>query len=372
MPDSTVSASAAATSLDRSDESATTALYRAAIGPVSTDYYLPIFTRFEAADRAGPSWNWSASLYTLNWMVFRKLWVAALVYAGVVAGAALLVFGIGRLMFQLTETVEAGLWVAFAVLTFVIPGVYGNALLHAQSRKKMARALAANPTMREACAMLNRQAGSRPRLIWLILANVALAVAAAGAYVAFPQAETPPPASQNVAAVRKLVVRPAAGLPLAPAPAVSAAVPVPAAAAISSAPIQPASSPPQAPPPALAASAPVPASAVSALAAAPAVPTTPAAVVTKAAASAPKASASAPVTAPHFYINVGLFANDVNARNAHTKLLDAGLAAFTQELKTPHGKRTRVRVGPFDAQSEADAAAGQIRALKLDAIVFQQ
>jgi cell division septation protein DedD len=57
----------------------------------------------------------------------------------------------------------------------------------------------------------------------------------------------------------------------------------------------------------------------------------------------------APTTAAstkHFYINVGLFADDDNARKARARLLEAGLAAFTEEPDTAKGKRTRVRAGP--------------------------
>ena len=60
----------------------TSALYRAAIGPIRTDHYLRLFTHFEAADRPGIHWNWAASLCTLNWMAFRRLWGAALAYMG--------------------------------------------------------------------------------------------------------------------------------------------------------------------------------------------------------------------------------------------------------------------------------------------------
>ena len=109
----------ATTSLDQSDESATSVLYRAAIGLVNTDYYLPIFSRFEAADRAGPSWNWAASLYTLNWLVFRRLWGAALVYVAAAGGAALTLLGLGRLIFQYSEATELGLLAALVVLGFV-------------------------------------------------------------------------------------------------------------------------------------------------------------------------------------------------------------------------------------------------------------
>jgi len=173
MSSSIATATAATTSLDHSKESATTALYRAAIGPVNADYYLPIFTRFEATNRAGVSWNWAASLYTLNWMAFRGLWLAALVYAATMGGMAILVF-------QFPDAVEVRVLLVLGVLSLVVPGVIGNALFHAESRKKMAHALSVSSTLAQACAMLNRQAGSRRRFIWLALLNVALAGAAVG------------------------------------------------------------------------------------------------------------------------------------------------------------------------------------------------
>jgi DedD protein len=73
-----------------------------------------------------------------------------------------------------------------------------------------------------------------------------------------------------------------------------------------------------------------------------------------------------------FLINVGLFADANNARNAYVKLQDAGLPALSQEVTSSKGPRTRVRVGPFESQPEADRAAEHIRALKLDAAVFKQ
>lgn len=353
MSSSIATAAAATTSLDRSEESATTALYRAAIGPVNADYYLPIFTRFEAANRAGPSWNWAASLYTLNWMLFRRLWVAALVYAVVVAGVAIMAF-------QFWDAVERSLLLVLVALSFVAPGFYGNALLHAASRKKMAHALSANSTLAQACARLNRQAGSRRRFLWLALLNVALAGAAAGGYLAFSGAGTLPLEAKKTGEERKLAgglvtdltPQPAPAASALPAPAASSPELMPSSAAASSAPVamplpvNPASAPVIAP------AAPVPES----------TPTV----------STPKASTTVPAATQHFYINVGLFAKDTNARKAHAKLLAAGLAAFTQELNTRKGKRIRVRVGPFDSQSEADAAVEKIHALELDAVVFQQ
>ena len=73
-----------------------------------------------------------------------------------------------------------------------------------------------------------------------------------------------------------------------------------------------------------------------------------------------------------FNINVGLFADDNNARNAYTKLVDAGLPAQSTELKTSKGKRTRVRVGPFDTEAEAERAADKIKGLGLEAQTVRQ
>lgn len=75
---------------------------------------------------------------------------------------------------------------------------------------------------------------------------------------------------------------------------------------------------------------------------------------------------------PGYYINVGLFAEEANARKAQARLLNEGLPAFRQTLQTAKGKRIRVRVGPYPSAKAANAAAAQIRALQLEAVVFKQ
>lgn len=451
-----------ATSLDRSEENSTQSLYKAAIGSSQTDYYSALFTRFDTADRVGISWNWAAALLTLNWMAYRQLWGAALAYAGAMVSTVLLVFGIGRLVFQLGSETETALLLALLTLSVVLPGMYGNALLYAQSRKRMERALASNTTLPEACAMLRQQASGRQRLIWLALANVALAGAIGAAVLALPEFNALPLQSEKMALAREHtasapVAAPVPATPVVGASAQGAVVAMPAASAASavasapavaaaaaSAPIRAASAPASASapapaqatasapatasakaasaavapalatsaqagqgsrgaqgkiqnsllpalPPLKAASAEVPRSQASAASAAkvpaaktpppaahaveksapkgPAVATPKATKVAKAA-SAPAANAVAHDSG--FMINVGLFAQDNNALNAFTKLKDADLPALTQVLNTAKGKRTRVRVGPYATRAEADAAAEKIRALQLDAIVFQQ
>ncbi len=77
-------------------------------------------------------------------------------------------------------------------------------------------------------------------------------------------------------------------------------------------------------------------------------------------------------TSQGYYINVGLFAEEANARKTQARLLNEGLPAFRQELNNSKGRRIRVRVGPYATRAQADAAAEAIRAMALDAVVFKQ
>lgn len=408
-----------------------TTLYRAAMGPVNAERYLPRFARFDTLGRIRPGWNWAACACTLNWMALRHLWSAALVYVAAVEGLALLVFGVGRPMLQWPDAVQWGLVAVFAALAFLLPGLYGDAVLHTEIRKRIARALAATRSIPEACEQLSRQASSWKRLIGLAVINLVLVGAASAAYWYMPQGSLTgsPPPTQAVPATSEPTLAPPVPIASAPEPAAtpaSAPLPsssepaAPAAPVASAAPAasvsstatpasQPASravpaseTPPLAltPAPAVlpvtpptpaerASAAPAPARAASVadgaravprrLRAAPA-PTPPAASTaassTEPTASGPSASASAPPPAvgstPGYYINVGLFAEEANARKAQARLLNEGLPAFRQALETPKGKRIRVRVGPYTTAKEAQAAAAQIRALKLEAVVFKQ
>lgn len=337
-------------------ESATTALYRAALGPVNTAHYLALFARFDDEGRSGPAWNWAAGLITLNWLAFRQVWLAALVYVACAEGLALLILGVGRRFLHWPPAVEWGVLGALFALCIAIPGAYGNAWLHADTRRRMTRAVREARTVREACEALEKQASTRRRLWGLVLLNVLLAGALAGGYLAWSRVQPGAPAAVIEPAPTPVPV-PAAVVEVSAPPAaepVAAPVAEPAPAAVS----EPQPTPVEVPPVLLvepAASEPVP-------------------PVPPILAPAPKpAAAEPPATSStrEFAINVGLFADPANAEKAHARLLEAGLPAYTQIVEMPKGTRTRVRVGPFSGRAQADAAAERIRALGLDAQIYQ-
>lgn len=427
-------------SLDSPSDNAMAAMSRLALGPVNTDYYLKVFERFDDTGRTTTTWNWAACLCTLNWMLFRQLWGAALVYVAAAEGLALIVFGVGRSFLHWPVGIELGVLGAFAVLAFAVPGLYGNAILYADIRKRIARALAASRTVPEACALLEKQASSRKRLQVLVLANVVLGLAALIAYLALSPSDVKPLALEPAVTVAQATAAaqaasatkpvgalpepeaegattlpmpapevttepppapapqaPAAALKPAPAPAPVASAPLAVAQAPSTTAVQKSAEPPapvpsasSTPSPAAAkastpkpatppASTRAPAPAASATATAPArrdaasraaartKPKTPAAAASSADTTLPTVG-----TAQGYYINVGLFAEEANARKTQARLLNEGLPAFRQELNNSKGRRIRVRVGPYATRAQADTAAEAIRAMALDAVVFKQ
>ncbi len=70
-------------------------------------------------------------------------------------------------------------------------------------------------------------------------------------------------------------------------------------------------------------------------------------------------------------IQVGAYTDAAKVREARQKLEAAGFKTYTQVIDSKEGKRTRVRVGPFESKAEADKSALKIRKLQLDAAILK-
>jgi hypothetical protein len=387
----------------------TAELYRAAIGPRGQDYYLRQFARFDANGRTGASWHWPAYWATLNWLIYRRMWGWALAYVASLLGLALLVFGVGKLIFSYSDTVGLVMFLALMTAAFILPGLYANAWFYTYCNEKISSVLRSTHEIKEACEVLSAQASDNKRWFAQVSVNVAMAAMLAGVvtFVLNPAQDAPAVAQAPestraaagsmtvatqpvVAAASEVRSEPQPALPVSPPPATPAAAPAePAVKPVApekteataatptdnpvtkvepvAVPVRPKpSKPPKSP------KSPKPAQATTTSADEPAA----GAAAVKPVAAAHPAPASKQAPAPKvkrtWFVQVGAFANESNAQNVRAKVEEAGLQTSAEPADTPAGRLTRVRVGPFESKVEADKAALRLKALELPTVLIRE
>ena len=389
----------------------TAELYRAAIGPRGQDYYLRQFARFDANGKTGPTWHWPAYWATVNWLIYRKMWAWALAYVAALLGLALVIFGVGKLIFSYSDATGLLLFLVLLTGAFILPGLYANAWFYTYCNEKISATLRNTHEIKDACDALAQQASTNKRWFGLAAVNVAM-MALLGGVVTFVMnpdqeaqhlaqtRESPPMASgpltmatQPVVASAS-VVRPenqpaslTANAPAAPSP-VTASEPAPQAAApaktqavaakaaesqtpkvaLSAEPVRP-----ELPKPVQVAAA----STNKPAAAAPAQPpvvATPAVQVAQAQPAPAAVAKPAPAVRVRYVwvVQVGAYAQEVNAQNTRARVEELGLETGAEPFKTASGELFRVRVGPFTRRDEAEKAALRIKSLDLPALVLRQ
>ena len=105
----------------------------------------------------------------------------------------------------------------------------------------------------------------------------------------------------------------------------------------------------------------------------PAIPTAPTATADAARAKAlleGKSAAPAAAPAMRFVVQVGAFADANAVKETRAKVEKLGVRTYTQSVDTGSGRRTRVRIGPFDGRDEAEKVASKLKAAGLTAAVL--
>ena len=307
-------------------------LYRAALGPAGARAYLPVIARFEERGRSAMVWRTRAALGQLAWLVYWRLWGAALAQAGLALAAAAALGWMWTRAGGVPTGIRIGLTASALVLWCALPGLWGMAWLHRGLRERVAAAVEQADSFQEAVERLERSEYG-----WRVAGLVAAAAVLVGvALLAGVVGQQWRPAAVGAAQVQS------------PAPPQQAPRVLPS---------PPMASPTEAPPAVLPVQAPV----------------EPVAAVPAAAATAPAPAAPEPVLRPRprgFGVNVGMFAREANAERAKARLVEAGLPVLHDPIESARGPLTRVRVGPFERREEAEQAAAKVRALGLEARVY--
>lgn len=386
-------------------------LYRLHVGPVNAPYYQRHFQQFESAGKATPTWNHGAAFFTLAWLVLRKLWRPAGIYASLLlVTLGLWWWGIhGRVPLA----VEVAVCAVGALLLCVMPGFMGNGLYYHHVRKLTLQTLTQATSLSQARVQLAEQAITKERLqlVSSMQALVALGLVLA-AFFQWTAHHTPPdgPAAA-VSGPPALVIPAVASIAPMELPTFTPEAPLPTPDSVDPVVLQPAASiPEQAAAPASADSTPTAPQTVasatpdpqelSVVALAQSIPAQTGAVAaqpaltvpqlpqnTADAASAPTAKKGAPsknavgamaqpqppkaVTthgkaSAKYYLNAGVYAQASNVDMAVKKLQAAKLNTIRQTIKSKNGSLIRLRIGPFETRKQAEQAAAQARKLRIE------
>lgn len=140
-------------------------LLTAFVGPENTDYYVERFARL---DGNGPPvyWHWPAFFVTTAWLLYRKMWLWALVYSlvvpmvmvGLLAGLALAVG---------PEVADIIYTVVYGIFSFVVVPILANRLYYEHAKKKVAAITAGGGSESEQQELARKKGGTS--WWWLIV-----------------------------------------------------------------------------------------------------------------------------------------------------------------------------------------------------------
>lgn len=74
-----------------------------------------------------------------------------------------------------------------------------------------------------------------------------------------------------------------------------------------------------------------------------------------------KAEPTAPADKTGFVVQLGVFGDADNAKQAIAKMKEAKLAVYTESIPIKTGTATRVRIGPFPTREKADSVLAQVK-----------
>ena len=160
--------------------------YKAIIGPKNQDYYLRQFSRFDDEGKAGTTWHWPAFFVSFYWLLYRKMWLNALMYF-IFPYLFLVLFGI----LGVAARGSAGLlilvgYLLYFVAIFILFPMYANALYYRQCKKTIAAVCSTSHNTQRQLGELSGKGGTSIVVIFVIFIFTFIAFLGILAAVAIP------------------------------------------------------------------------------------------------------------------------------------------------------------------------------------------
>lgn len=163
-------------------------IWRAAIGPKNTEYYLTRFREQHASGRRS-LWNWPAFLLTFYWLLYRKLWLPAIGYF-VLPYVILAVVGVAAASLGASkdsgDAIMGMVWLAYFGVVFIAPPMFANSLYYSRIRALIAQHSATAQSRDRLIATLEAKGGTSRAAAILVGVFVVIGLIGILAAIALP------------------------------------------------------------------------------------------------------------------------------------------------------------------------------------------
>lgn len=143
-------------------------IYKAIIGPKNQGYYLSRFRKFDAEGKPGLSWHWPALFITFYWLLYRKMWLFALLYwfspylLGATVGILMVLFGSGSALAGVMSMLAA-------ILYLLLPALYANAAYYQHCQSKIREVQGSDKSFDRQLGELSARGGTSVVVMIIIL-----------------------------------------------------------------------------------------------------------------------------------------------------------------------------------------------------------
>ena len=156
--------------------------YEAAVGyNKNTEYYLERFNRFDT-DGTGVSWHWPAFFVSFYWLLYRKMWLWAVLYFFLPVPVLI----IDTLIVEYTGLTVGVLNLLVWIATFTFFPMYANALYYLHVKKKLEKASGYSEHEEKKLRMIAAAGGTSGAAMIIIMVFVIISLLGIVAAISIP------------------------------------------------------------------------------------------------------------------------------------------------------------------------------------------
>lgn len=163
-----------------------TEFYKAAIGPKNQNYYLRYFSRTDGGKKIGVSWHWPAFFATFYWLLYRKMWLNALIYF-FLPYIFLILLGVTSRVAGSSGYAVVGIgYAVYLIGILLLPPMYANALYYRHCKKKISEVKVSSRDIQRQLGELSGKGGTSHVALIIILVFGVVGVIGILAAIAIP------------------------------------------------------------------------------------------------------------------------------------------------------------------------------------------